>query len=125
MQSLNAAKEGSDVQELVLLQTMLGMSTTLGVVLAGVLIRRPFVVHNFVLSTPIVSQVRGYAFECRIQQFKNYYFIFVGFSNGRRFVYTLYVLSDGLQKSVHFIGHLWRGLWWLSLLAQDVGAGES
>ncbi|KAM7353347.1 uncharacterized protein ACRADG_005441 [Cochliomyia hominivorax] len=55
--SLNAAKEGSDVQELVLLQTMLGMSTTLGVVLAGVLIRRPFVVHNFVLSTPIISQV--------------------------------------------------------------------
>ncbi|XP_073827361.1 uncharacterized protein [Musca autumnalis] len=55
--SLNAAKEGSDVQELVLLQTMLGMSTTLGVVLAGVLIRRPFVVHNFVISTPIISQV--------------------------------------------------------------------
>ncbi|KNC25389.1 hypothetical protein FF38_07564 [Lucilia cuprina] len=54
--SLNAAKEGSDVQELVLLQTMLGMSTTLGVVLAGVLIRRPFVIHNFVLSTPIISQ---------------------------------------------------------------------
>ncbi|XP_061392050.1 uncharacterized protein LOC133327549 [Musca vetustissima] len=55
--SLNAAKEGSDVQELVLLQTMLGMSTTLGVVLAGVLIRRPFVVQNFVISTPIISQV--------------------------------------------------------------------
>ncbi|TMW54888.1 hypothetical protein DOY81_000121, partial [Sarcophaga bullata] len=54
--SLNAAKEGSDIQELVLLQTMLGMSTTLGIVLAGVLIRRPFVIHNFVLSTPIVSQ---------------------------------------------------------------------
>ncbi|XP_075151179.1 uncharacterized protein LOC142225288 [Haematobia irritans] len=55
--SLNAAKEGSDVQELVLLQTMLGMSTTLGVVLAGVLIRRPFVIQNFVISTPIISQV--------------------------------------------------------------------
>lgn len=57
LQALNAAKEGSDVQELVLLQTFLGISMALGVVLAGALLRRCFVIKHFVINTKIVTQV--------------------------------------------------------------------
>lgn len=56
-QALNAGKEGSDVQELVLLQTFLGISMALGVVLAGALLRRCFVIRQFVINTKIVTQV--------------------------------------------------------------------
>ncbi|EDW64667.2 uncharacterized protein Dvir_GJ21180 [Drosophila virilis] len=57
LMALNAAKEGSDVQELVLLQTFLGISMALGVVLAGALLRRCFVIRQFVINTKIVSQL--------------------------------------------------------------------
>ncbi|XP_037884068.1 monocarboxylate transporter 2 isoform X1 [Glossina fuscipes] len=55
-QDSNKVNDSSEAQELVLMQTILGMSTTLGVVLAGALIRRPFVIRNFTLSTSIVAQ---------------------------------------------------------------------
>ncbi|XP_030383874.1 monocarboxylate transporter 7 [Scaptodrosophila lebanonensis] len=57
LMALNAAKEGSDVQELVLLQTFLGISMALGVVLAGALLRRSFVIRHFVINTKIVAQL--------------------------------------------------------------------
>ncbi|XP_060644561.1 monocarboxylate transporter 7 [Drosophila nasuta] len=57
LMALNAAKEGSDVQELVLLQTFLGISMALGVVLAGALLRRCFVIKHFVINTKIVTQL--------------------------------------------------------------------
>lgn len=43
--------------ELVLLQTFLGISMALGVVLAGALLRRCFVIRQFVINTKIVTQV--------------------------------------------------------------------
>ncbi|XP_017155244.2 uncharacterized protein LOC108164151 [Drosophila miranda] len=57
LMALNAAKEGSDVQELVLLQTFLGISMALGVVIAGALLRRVFVIRHFVINTKIVTQL--------------------------------------------------------------------
>lgn len=57
LQALNAAEQGSDVQELVLLQTFLGISMALGVVIAGALLRRCFVIRHFVINTKIVTQV--------------------------------------------------------------------
>ncbi|XP_022231984.2 uncharacterized protein LOC111080585 [Drosophila obscura] len=57
LMALNAAKEGSDVQELVLLQTFLGISMALGVVIAGALLRRVFVIRHFVVNTKIVTQL--------------------------------------------------------------------
>ncbi|ALC38869.1 CG10019, partial [Drosophila busckii] len=57
LMALNAAKEGSDVQELVLLQTFLGISMALGVVIAGALLRRCFVIRQLVINTKIVAQL--------------------------------------------------------------------
>ncbi|XP_017076006.2 LOW QUALITY PROTEIN: uncharacterized protein LOC108111149 [Drosophila eugracilis] len=57
LMALNAAEQGSDVQELVLLQTFLGISMALGVVIAGALLRRCFVIRHFVINTKIVTQL--------------------------------------------------------------------
>ncbi|XP_068150941.1 uncharacterized protein [Drosophila tropicalis] len=57
LMALNAAKEGSDVQELVLLQTFLGISMALGVVIAGALLRRCFVIRTIVINSKIVAQL--------------------------------------------------------------------
>ncbi|XP_017110676.1 uncharacterized protein LOC108134747 [Drosophila elegans] len=57
LMALNAAEQGSDVQELVLLQTFLGISMALGVVIAGALLRRCFVIRHFVINTKIVTQM--------------------------------------------------------------------
>ncbi|XP_055920964.1 monocarboxylate transporter 10 [Eupeodes corollae] len=54
--SLHAAKEGCDIQDLVLLQTFLGLSTTLGVVIAGSVIKRSCRINNTLISVQIVSQ---------------------------------------------------------------------
>ncbi|XP_037961004.1 uncharacterized protein LOC119690083 [Teleopsis dalmanni] len=57
LMSLHAIKEGSDIQDIVLLQTFLGLSTVLGVILAGSLIHKPIRVRRFTTTTQLISQI--------------------------------------------------------------------
>ncbi|XP_039950949.1 uncharacterized protein LOC120768357 [Bactrocera tryoni] len=55
--TLTVAKEGPDIEDLVLLQTFLGVSTTIGVFIAGTILRKTFRIGSFLITSQIVSQV--------------------------------------------------------------------
>ncbi|XP_053958188.1 uncharacterized protein LOC128863195 [Anastrepha ludens] len=55
--TLTVAKEGPDIEDLVLLQTFLGVSTTMGVFIAGTILRKTFRIGSFLITSQIVSQV--------------------------------------------------------------------
>ncbi|XP_036328523.1 uncharacterized protein LOC118740892 [Rhagoletis pomonella] len=55
--TLTVAKEGPDIEDLVLLQTFLGVSTTMGVFIAGTILRKTFRIGTFMITSQIVSQV--------------------------------------------------------------------
>ncbi|XP_012159721.1 uncharacterized protein LOC101455298 [Ceratitis capitata] len=55
--TLTVAKEGPDIEDLVLLQTFLGVSSTIGVFIAGTILRNTFSIGNFLITSQIVSQV--------------------------------------------------------------------
>lgn len=59
-QSLSAAKKGSPIQDLVHIQIILGITTTLGVILAAISVRRQLVFRNIIFSTTIICQVSFY-----------------------------------------------------------------
>lgn len=78
-QTLTVAKEGPDIEDLVLLQTFLGVSTTIGVFIAGTILRKTFRIGSFLITSQIVSQVRRNR-QKKIRKIinKNTFFYFTG-----------------------------------------------
>lgn len=122
------------MQELVLLQTFLGISMALGVVLAGALLRRCFVIRQFVINTKIVTQVsKGfpalvYLLQKSISIACLLYLLLILPPSALHLHccagHTLSLLRHGLQGPVHTQLALRHRSRWFSVLTEDTGAGE-